>query len=246
MSPDSPQHPFRRERRRMVRRQLRARGIRDARVLAAMARVPRERFVAAELVDQAYDDMPLRTSHGQTISQPYIVALMTAEARLTRRSRVLEVGTGTGYHAAVLANLARHVWSVERYAEMSGTAAARLAALGVANVTLVVGDGAQGHAPDAPYQAIVVTAAVPAPPARLLNQLDLGGRGVRPRPAQHLEPEEGADRGAPARHRRTARAPWRRPRGPRGTAGSGTRASTRNRRYPARGRLRRSGDRTRG
>jgi protein-L-isoaspartate(D-aspartate) O-methyltransferase len=164
----------------MVRRQLRVRGIRDARVLAAMAWVPRERFVAPELRHQAYDDMPLRASHGQTISQPYIVALMTAEAHLTRRSRVLEVGTGTGYHTAVLANLAQAVWSVERFAEMSEEAGARLAGLGIANVTLVAGDGAQGYAPAAPYQAIVVTAAAPAPPARLLNQLDLGGRLVIP------------------------------------------------------------------
>jgi protein-L-isoaspartate(D-aspartate) O-methyltransferase len=178
--PDSPRNAFRRERRRMVRRQLRARGVRDARVLAAMAWVPRERFVAPELAGEAYADTPLRTSHGQTISQPYIVALMTAEARLTRRSRVLEIGTGTGYHAAVLAHLASAVWSVERYAEMSQAAGARLAELGIANVTLVVGDGAQGHAPAAPYGAIVVTAAVPAPPARLLNQLDLGGRLVIP------------------------------------------------------------------
>jgi protein-L-isoaspartate(D-aspartate) O-methyltransferase len=180
MIPDFPRNAFRAERRRMVRRQLRSRGIRDTRVLAAMAWVPRERFVAADLQHQAYDDMPLRTSHGQTISQPYIVALMTAEARLTRRSRVLEIGTGTGYHTAVLANLAGAVWSVERFAEMSQEAGARLRALGITNATLVVGDGAQGHAPEAPYHAIVVTAAVPAPPARLLNQLDLGGRLVIP------------------------------------------------------------------
>lgn len=164
----------------MVRRQLRSRGIRDPRVLAAMAWVPRERFVAPELAEQAYEDMPLRTSRGQTISQPYIVALMTAEAHLTRRSRVLEIGTGTGYHAAVLGHLARAVWTVERFAEMSQEAGARLRELGLANVTLVVGDGAQGYAPEAPYQAIVVTAAAPAPPARLLNQLDLGGRLVIP------------------------------------------------------------------
>jgi protein-L-isoaspartate(D-aspartate) O-methyltransferase len=164
----------------MVRRQLRVRGIRDSRVLAAMAWVPRELFVAPELQHQAYDDMPLRASHGQTISQPYIVALMTAEARLTRRSRVLEIGTGTGYHTAVLANLAHAVWSVERHAEMSEEAGGRLAGLGITNVMLVVGDGAQGYAPAAPYQAIVVTAAAPAPPARLLNQLDLGGRLVIP------------------------------------------------------------------
>lgn len=168
------------ERRRMVRRHLWARGIRDRRVLAAMAWVPRELFVAKALARQAYDDAPLPATHGQTISQPYIVALMTAEAGLTRASSVLEIGTGTGYHTAVLAKLAHQVWTVERVPEMSRDAARRLADLGVANVEFLVGDGGQGHAPAAPYHAIVVAAAVPAPPPRLLNQLDLWGRLVIP------------------------------------------------------------------
>jgi protein-L-isoaspartate(D-aspartate) O-methyltransferase len=168
------------ERRRMIQRQIWSRGVRDRRVLAAMAWVPREFFVAPALAALAYDDAPLPTTHGQTISQPYIVALMTAEAHLTRRSQVLEIGTGTGYHAAVLARLAGTVWTVERVPEMVREAADRLACLGLTNVTCLVGDGAQGHAPAAPYQAIVVAAAVPAPPPRLLNQLDLWGHLVIP------------------------------------------------------------------
>jgi protein-L-isoaspartate(D-aspartate) O-methyltransferase len=168
------------ERRRMIQRQIWSRGVRDRRVLGAMAWVPREFFVAPALAAQAYDDVPLPTTHGQTISQPYIVALMTAEAHLTRRSQVLEIGTGTGYHAAVLARLAGTVWTVERVPEMVREAADRLACLGLTNVTCLVGDGAQGHAPAAPYQAIVVAAAVPAPPPRLLNQLDLWGHLVIP------------------------------------------------------------------
>jgi protein-L-isoaspartate(D-aspartate) O-methyltransferase len=168
------------ERRRMIQRQIWSRGVRDRRVAAAMAWVPRELFVAPALAAQAYDDIPLPTTHGQTISQPYIVALMTVEARLSRHSQVLEIGTGTGYHAAVLAKLARTIWTVERVPEMVQEAADRLACLGLTNVTCLEGDGAQGHAPAAPYQAIVVAAAVPAPPPRLLNQLDLWGHLVIP------------------------------------------------------------------
>lgn len=164
----------------MVRRQLGARGIRDRRVLGAMAWVPREHFVAPHLAAQAYADAPLPTSHGQTISQPYIVALMTQEARVTRRSKVLEVGTGTGYQTAVLAKLARMVWTIERVPDLSHEAQRRLAELGITNVVCLMGDGAQGYAEAAPYQAILVTAAAPAPPPRLLNQLDLGGRLVIP------------------------------------------------------------------
>ncbi len=164
----------------MVRRHLLARGIRDRRVLAAMAWAPRELFVAPSLAHQAYEDAPLPATHGQTISQPYIVALMTAEAHLTRRSRVLEIGTGTGYHTALLAKLAQTVWTVERVPEMSRDAAARLARLCLTNVVFLVGDGAEGYAPATPYHAIIVSAAAPAPPPRLLNQLDLWGRLIIP------------------------------------------------------------------
>jgi protein-L-isoaspartate(D-aspartate) O-methyltransferase len=168
------------ERRHMIRRHLWTRGLRDRRVLAAMAWVPRERFLAPGQGARAYDDAPLPTTHGQTISQPYIVALMTAEAGVTRRSRVLEIGTGTGYHTAILAKLARSVWTLDRLPELSRDAARHLAELGITNVVLLVGDGAQGYAPAAPYHAIVVSAAAPAVPPRLLNQLDLGGRLVIP------------------------------------------------------------------
>ena len=174
------QQERRADRRRMIRRHLWARGLRDPRVLAAMAWVPRERFVAPGQARRAYEDSPLPTTHGQTISQPYIVALMTAEAGLTRRSRVLEIGTGTGYHTAILAKLARSVWTVERVPELSHDAARHLAQLGITNVVFIEGDGAQGYAPAAPYQAIVVSAAAPAAPPRLLNQLDLWGRLVIP------------------------------------------------------------------
>ncbi len=164
----------------MVRRHLLPRGLTDRRVLAAMASVPREHFVPPELMDRSYADLPLPIPRRQTISQPYIVALMTFEAGLGRNSRVLEVGTGTGYHTAVLAKIAFHVWSVERLEDLSNSAERRLKELGVDNVTLIVGDGALGHPGAAPYDAIVVTAASPAAPQPLLAQLAGYGRLVIP------------------------------------------------------------------
>ncbi len=164
----------------MVRRQLAARDIKDRRVLAAMASVPRECFAPPHLRDQAYADSPLPVGHDQTISQPYIVALMTQEARLDRHARVLDVGTGTGYQAAILAKIAHHVWTIERIVELAREAEARLANLGVRNVTSLVGDGAMGHPEAAPYDAIVVAAAAPEPPAALLEQLAVQGRLVIP------------------------------------------------------------------
>lgn len=171
----------------MIRRHLRGRGIADRRVLAAMAAVPRERFVPEYLADQAYDDAPLPIGHDQTISQPYIVALMTEAAGLTRRSRVLEVGTGTGYHTAVLATIAHHVWTIERLGELSAAAEQRLRTLKITNVTFVVGDGAKGFPPAAPYDAIVVAAAAPRAPPALLDQLAMGGRLVIPLGDLHLQ-----------------------------------------------------------
>lgn len=164
----------------MVRRHLATRGITDRRVLATMAAIPREHFLPPYLRDQAYADMPLPIGYDQTISQPYIVALMTQEAGLTRQSAVLEVGTGTGYHTAVLAKLARHVWTVERLEALSRRANRRLASLGVRNVTLVTGDGALGYPDAGPYDAVVVTAAAPCAPAQLLDQLAIGGKMVIP------------------------------------------------------------------
>lgn len=167
-------------RKKMVRRQLAARGITDRRVLAAMAAIPRERFVPLHLFDKAYDDGPLPVGYDQTISQPYIVALMTQEAGISRRSKVLEVGTGTGYHTAILAMLADHVWSIERLKDLSSGARQRLELLGILNVTLLVGDGALGYPEAAPFDAIVVAAAAPSPPKPLLDQLAPGGRMVIP------------------------------------------------------------------
>ena len=166
--------------RRMVRRQLAARDITDRRVLAVLASVPRDRFVPPHLVEQAYDDGPLPIDCDQTISQPYIVAQMVQAARVGRHSRVLDVGTGSGYQAAILARLAWHVWSVERHETLSQQAARRLDALGLDNVTFVVGDGARGYLEAAPYDAIVVAAAAPRPPAPLLGQLAVQGRLVIP------------------------------------------------------------------
>jgi len=167
-------------RRRMVRSDLAGRGVTDRRVLAAMQSVPRECFVEPGQQAHAYDDRPLAIGAGQTISQPYMVAVMTEAARLTRRSRVLEVGTGSGYHAAVLARLAGHVWTIERIPELAAAARHRLAALGIRNATVRVADGWHGYPDAAPYDAILVAAAAPEVPAALPEQLVLGGRLIIP------------------------------------------------------------------
>ncbi len=164
----------------MVEWQLRQRGIRDPRVLEAFREVPRHLFVPVELVHQAYDDCPLPIGEGQTISQPYMVAAMTEAAELTGREKVLEVGTGSGYQAAILARLAAHVYTVEQHALLSAAAEERLRRLGVANVTCLIGDGSLGYATAAPYEAIVVTAAAPTVPPTLIEQLTSGGRLVIP------------------------------------------------------------------
>ncbi len=150
---------FAHARRQMVQRQLRRRGIGDARVLAAMGRVPREQFLPPPFRDQAYADCALAIDCGQTISQPYMVALMTEALQLSGGEKVLEIGTGSGYQAAVLAELARQVVTIERYAELSARAAAVLDELGYRNVTLLTGDGTLGWPADAPYDRILVTAA---------------------------------------------------------------------------------------
>ena len=165
---------------RMVRQHLASRDITDRRVLATMAFTPREAFVPPHLERQAYHDGPLTIGHGQTISQPYVVALMTQAAELNRHSRVLEVGTGSGYQTAILAKLASHVWSVERIPDLSQRAQATLFGLGITNVTYVEGDGALGCSDAAPFDAILVAAAAPHAPAPLLDQLRTGGRLVIP------------------------------------------------------------------
>jgi protein-L-isoaspartate(D-aspartate) O-methyltransferase len=168
--------PERAARHKMVREQIRRRGVRDRRVLAAFATVPRQAFVPPALLHAAHDDAPLPIAHGQTISQPYMVAVMTAAIAPRRRHRILEIGTGSGYQAAILAHIAREVYTVERLATLSADAAERLTRLGYRNVAFRVGDGAEGWPEAAPFDGIVVTAAVPDVPPPLLAQLAVGGR----------------------------------------------------------------------
>jgi protein-L-isoaspartate(D-aspartate) O-methyltransferase len=165
---------------RMVERQLRRRGIEDERVLAAMEEVPREAFVPAELRDRAYADSALPIGKEQTISQPWIVAAICQALALTGEELVLEIGTGSGYSAAVLSRLASHVVSVERHEPLSRAAAEVLQALGVGNAELMVRDGSLGVPERAPFDAIAVHAAAPAAPPPLLAQLAAGGRLVVP------------------------------------------------------------------
>jgi protein-L-isoaspartate(D-aspartate) O-methyltransferase len=164
----------------MVVQQLEAQGIRSPRVLAAMARVPREKFVLPTFEGLAYSDRALPISCDQTISQPYMVGLMTELLDLEGCEKVLEVGTGSGYQAAVLSLLAAEVISVERFAELSQRAGQVLAELGCTNVKLVVGDGSLGWPAEAPYEAIIVTAGAETCPAALLDQLADPGRLVIP------------------------------------------------------------------
>jgi protein-L-isoaspartate(D-aspartate) O-methyltransferase len=168
------------QRHEMVERQIAARGIRDRRVLSAMRETPRERFVEPGLATRAFEDVPLSIGSGQTISQPYIVALMCDALGLVGSERVLEVGTGSGYGAAVLGRLAREVYSIERHADLAELAAARLAELGFINVHVSTGDGTLGLPDQAPFEAIVVTASGPRVPTALLEQLVVGGRIVIP------------------------------------------------------------------
>jgi protein-L-isoaspartate(D-aspartate) O-methyltransferase len=167
-------------REKMVIEQLERRGIRDPRVLAVMRAVERHRFLPAEFAEHAYDDGPLPISDAQTISQPYMVALTCEVAQLGGTERVLEVGTGSGYQCAVLARLARAVYSVECIAHLHDCARMILNALGVSNVFLKCGDGSEGWAEEAPFDAIVVTAAMPGIPRPLLAQLAPEGRLVAP------------------------------------------------------------------
>jgi protein-L-isoaspartate(D-aspartate) O-methyltransferase len=177
---DSMMAPDRdRERNRMVDDQLAARGIRDARVLAAFRKVPRHLFVLPEREDQAYEDRPLEIGMGQTISQPYIVACMTEALELAGGERVLEVGTGSGYQTAILLELGARVWSIERFPELSGLAAANLERAGY-SARLRVGDGTLGWPEEAPFDRIVVTAGAPDLPLALLAQLREGGAMVVP------------------------------------------------------------------
>ena len=171
---------FNEARMRMVARQLQARGINDRRVIEAFESVPRHLFVPVEYLDSAYEDTPLPIGFNQTISQPYIVAYMSQSLGLTGEEHMLEVGTGSGYQAAILSSLAREVHSVELIPSLADRAASVLADLGIANVFVHISDGSQGWAEAAPYDAIIVTAAAPHVPKSLLDQLAPNGRMILP------------------------------------------------------------------
>lgn len=171
---------FREARERMVREQLEGRGLRDAAVLAAFRLVPRHEFVPESARASAYDDCALPLDLGQTISQPYMVAIMTAAGRIQPGSKVLEIGTGSGYQAAILATLGAEVYSIERLEELAEKARERLRRLGFSGVQLRVGDGTVGWPEAAPFDAILVTAGAPALPQPLVDQLAVGGRLVIP------------------------------------------------------------------
>jgi protein-L-isoaspartate(D-aspartate) O-methyltransferase len=171
---------YRKPRLRMVETQIKARGIKDERVLMAMATIPRHLFVDEGLIEQAYSDGPLPIGEHQTISQPYIVALMTETLGLKGRERVLEIGTGSGYQTAILASLADRVFSVERIAALATGARKILDRLNLYNVAIRVGDGSYGWSDEAPFDAIITTAAAPDIPQYLLEQLIPGGRMVVP------------------------------------------------------------------
>jgi len=169
-----------RERQKMVQEQLVPRGIKDGRVLAAMAKVQREEFVPADSRAATYEDGPLPIGHGQTISQPYIVAFMTEQLRLSPKDRVLEIGTGSGYQAAILAELAGEVYTIEIVEALAKNAEATLQRLGYKNVHLKVGDGYKGWPEYAPFDAIIVTCAPDKVPQPLTDQLKEGGRMIIP------------------------------------------------------------------
>ena len=159
---------------------LRRRGISDQRVLRAMDEVPREHFVAPDFIESAYADHALPIACGQTISQPYIVAYMTEQLEVEPHHRILEIGTGSGYQAAILSRLAREVVSIERYRTLAQTARQRLKTLGYSNVTILIGDGFAGAAERAPFDRIMVTAAAEEVPPALVEQLGAGGKMVLP------------------------------------------------------------------
>ena len=167
-------------RREMVERQIASRGVRNARVLAAMEEVPRELFVPGDLRPCACEDRPLPIADSQTISQPYIVAIMTELLAPEPHHRVLEIGTGSGYQTAILSRLADRVFSIERHPGLAGAAARLIGELGITNVDIRVGDGTVGLAAEAPFDGILVTAGAPAVPEALKQQLAEGGRLVIP------------------------------------------------------------------
>lgn len=168
------------ERIRMVESQIAARGIHDPRVLAVMKEIPRHLFVPPPYDKSAYQDCPLPIGNGQTISQPYIVALMTELLMAQPSDNILEIGTGCGYQAAILSGLVRKVTTMERIPEVAGLARANLTMLGSKNIDVIVGDGTRGYQQNAPYNGIIITAATPSVPLPLFEQLAEGGRLVAP------------------------------------------------------------------
>ena len=159
---------------------LRNQGIRDTRVLSAMERIPRELFVPDMFLEQAYADQSLPIECGQTISQPYVVAFMTEKLKVDDRCKILEVGTGSGYQAAILSRLCRRIYTIERYRTLSRTAEAKFQKLGLSNITTMVGDGARGWPQQAPFDRIIITAAAKTIPDALLDQLKDDGIMILP------------------------------------------------------------------
>jgi protein-L-isoaspartate(D-aspartate) O-methyltransferase len=186
-SEEPDEQAFARKRAEMVHHQIEVRGIRNERVLEAMSKVPRHLFVPHKLRDRAYCDTPLHIGEGQTISQPYMVALMTEMLALTGSEKALEVGTGSGYQTAILAELAEFVHSIDRIASLAEGARQRLAALGYDNVEVHVGDGSLGLESEAPFDAIIVTAGAPGIPAALCSQLAEHGKLLVPVGSQTLQ-----------------------------------------------------------
>ncbi|WML67119.1 MAG: Protein-L-isoaspartate O-methyltransferase [Methanoregula sp. SKADARSKE-2] len=180
-------YPLIEQRRKMVEGQIRARGVRDPRVLAALEEVPRHLFIPPPYDRDAYEDSPLPIGNGQTISQPYIVAVMTELLQLRPSDRVLEIGTGSGYQAAILSRIVSHVTSAERIPELAELARRNLSALHYDNVEIIVGDGTLGYPANAPYNGILVTAASPDIPQPLTEQLADGGRMVLPAGGRDLQ-----------------------------------------------------------
>jgi protein-L-isoaspartate(D-aspartate) O-methyltransferase len=178
---------FKKQRMKMVETQIRPRGIKDQRVLKAMEKIPRHLFVDEGLIAQAYNDNPLPIERQQTISQPYIVALMSEAMELTGREKVLEIGTGSGYQTALLAELAERVFSIDRIAVLASGARRILDALNYYNVAIRVGDGTYGWREESPFAAIVVTAGAPRVPKHLIEQLEIGGRLVIPVGSRHSQ-----------------------------------------------------------
>lgn len=171
---------YRKERLAMVEEQIRRRGIRDPRVLEAFVQVPRHQFLGSEYQAEAYEDRPLPIGEGQTISQPYMVAIMSQSLELKGQERVLEIGTGSGYQTAILAELAHRVYTIERIPALTAKAEAVLAKLGYKNIFFRTGDGTRGWPEEAPFDGIIVTAGAPEIPRTLTSQLAEGGRLVIP------------------------------------------------------------------